>query len=263
MRTGRTPGAPGIAYDDAGSGEPALVLLPGWCSSRERWRAAAGICAARRRVVALEWRGHGDSDPSPGDFGAEELVEDAVAVIDACKIETFVPCSASHAGWVAIELRRRYPERVPAIVHADWLVTRPPQAFSFLISQLVSGDWEVARQSLFRIWAAGEESPELERTLAVMAAHGEEMWRRAGRAIAAAYARFGSPLEALAALEPATPVLHLYGQPQQPAYLEGQERFAARHPWFAARKLETMTHFSMVESPEQVAEAVDRFVASA
>ena len=90
----RTSGRIRIAYDDVGTSEPALVLLPGWCSSRERWRATATRCAEQRRVISLEWRGHGDSDSAPGDFGADELVEDAMAVIEACGIERFVPCSA-------------------------------------------------------------------------------------------------------------------------------------------------------------------------
>ena len=51
-----------IAYDDLGAGDPPLLFLTGWCSSKERWGAVARICAERRRVLSSEWRGHGDSE---------------------------------------------------------------------------------------------------------------------------------------------------------------------------------------------------------
>jgi pimeloyl-ACP methyl ester carboxylesterase len=115
-----------VGYDDLGTGDPPLLLLTGWCSSKERWSAAARLLAPRYRVLSTEWRGHGSSTRACGDFGLEEMVEDALAVADAAGAEQFVPCAASHAGFIAIELRRRYPERVPALVHVDWYVVPPP-----------------------------------------------------------------------------------------------------------------------------------------
>src|SRR5689334_12898248 len=124
---------PRIAFEDSGRGEPALLLLTGWCSSRRRWEAAAPLLAQRRRVVSCEWRGHGDSDPPPGDFGNEEMVADALAVVAAAGLDSFVPCAASHSGWIAIELRRRLGDRVPALVHLDWMVTEPPPPYMAVI----------------------------------------------------------------------------------------------------------------------------------
>ena len=41
--------APGVtvAYDDLGAGEPALLLLTGWCSNRARWAGVAALAAER------------------------------------------------------------------------------------------------------------------------------------------------------------------------------------------------------------------------
>src|ERR1700759_740452 len=64
-----------LGCDDRGTGEPALLLLTGWCSSRGRWGHAAPLLARHRRVVSLDWRGHGDSDPAIGDFGTREMVQ--------------------------------------------------------------------------------------------------------------------------------------------------------------------------------------------
>ena len=249
-----------IEYDDRGSGEPALLFLTGWCSSRERWKKVAEIEAGRRRVLSFDWRGHGGSAPSAGDFGVEELVEDALAVIDASGAETVVPCAASHSGWVAIELRRCLGERVPRIFHADWMLAVPSARYMEVIRQLDSEEWPLARDTLFKIWAAGVDTPEIRRVLAVMAEHGEEMWRRSGREIEASYARGGSPLEAFAVLEPSVPVLHVYGQPQDPDYLELQRRFAAEHEWFSVLQVEATTHFAMIEASFEVADAIESFV---
>ena len=98
-----------ISYDDLGAGEPALVFTTGWCSSRHRWQRVAELCSARRRVLNTEWRGHGDSDPAPSDFGLEEMIADVLGVVDEAGVERFVPCAASHSGFVAIELRPTVP----------------------------------------------------------------------------------------------------------------------------------------------------------
>jgi pimeloyl-ACP methyl ester carboxylesterase len=251
-----------IDYDDRGRGEPALLFLTGWCSSRERWERVADRAAARRRVIAFDWRGHGGSDPAGGDFGVEEMVEDALAVIEASGVETIVPCAASHSGWVAIELRRRLGARVARLFHADWMLAVPSERYLDVIRQLDSDEWPQARDTLFTIWAAGVDTPEIRRVLGVMAKHGEEMWRRSGREIGASYARGGSPFEAFSTLEPPLPVRHVYGQPQDPAYLELQEGFAADNDWFSVVKLDATTHFAMIEAAPEVADAIEDFVSA-
>jgi pimeloyl-ACP methyl ester carboxylesterase len=252
----------GIEYDDRGRGEPALLFLTGWCSSKERWEQVAELESARRRVLSFDWRGHGGSDPAPGDFGVEEMVEDALAVIEASGVETIVPCAASHSGWVAIELRRRLGARVARLFHADWMLAVPSERYLDVIRQLDSDEWPHARDTLFTIWAAGVDTPEIRRVLGVMAKHGEEMWRRSGREIGASYARGGSPFEAFSTLEPPLPVRHVYGQPQDPAYLELQEGFAADNDWFSVVKLDATTHFAMIEAAPEVADAIEDFVSA-
>jgi pimeloyl-ACP methyl ester carboxylesterase len=253
----------GLGIDDLGEGEPALLLLTGWCSSRERWARVAPLLAANRRVVSFEWRGHGESRPAAEDFGTAEMVQDALAVIDATGLETVIPCSASHSGWVAIELRRRLGDRVPAIVHLDWLLLEPPGPYMEVIAQAQSPQtWAQARDKLFEIWRAGEEGPEIDAVIDVMRQQGAEMWMRSGREIEASYRRHGSPFRALAAFDPPPTVLHLYGQPPSEEYLEAQLRFAAEHEWFTVRRVEARTHFLMIERPNEVASEIERVAAA-
>ena len=254
----------GLGVDDLGQGEPALLLLTGWCSSRARWAEAAPLLAAHRRVVSFEWRGHGESRPATGDFGTAEMVQDALSVIDAAGLETVIPCSASHSGWVAIELRRRLGERVPAIVHLDWMVQEPSSAYMDLISELQDPDrWPHARDTLFDIWRAGDDSEAITAAIEVMRRQGADMWMRSGREIEGSYRRAGSPLRALSALPAVPMVTHLYGQPASPEYLEAQQRFAAEHDWYSVHRLDARTHFSMIEAPSEVASEIERTAAAA
>ena len=253
----------GLGVDDLGEGEPALLLLTGWCSSRERWAKAAPLLAEHRRVVSFEWRGHGASRPAAGDFGTAEMVQDALSVIDAAGLETVIPCSASHSGWVAIELRRRLGERVPAIVHLDWMVHEPSRAYMDLLSELQEPDrWPHARDMLFEIWRAGEESEAIDAAIEVMRGQSAEMWMRSGREIEASYRRAGSPLRALSAFPTVPAVSHLYGQPATPEYLDAQQQFAEEHDWYSVRRVDARTHFSMIEAPREVASEIERLAAA-
>lgn len=253
-----------VAYDDLGAGEPALVFTTGWCSSRARWKRVAELCAERRRVLNTEWRGHGDSDPAPADFGLEEMVADVLAVVDAAGVDRFVPCAASHSGFVAIELARRYPDRVPRLVHVDWYVIPPPPPYRAVLEQLTSEDgWPAARDKLFEIWKAGVDSPDIDEAIAVMRRQDADMWMRSGREIMAGYDRVESPTKAWEGFSPPIPVLHVYGQPRDPAFLEAQEEFAAAHDWFTVRRLGGSSHFAMIETPEDVAREIEAFAAGA
>ncbi|MFZ0040420.1 MAG: alpha/beta hydrolase [Solirubrobacteraceae bacterium] len=257
------PGPGGLGYDDRGEGEPALLLLTGWCSSRRRWAQAAPRLAAHRRVVSFEWRGHGESRPATEDFTTDDMVQDALAVIDACGLHTVIPCSASHSGWVAIELRRQLGDRVPAIVHLDWMLAEPSPPYLGLLSELQDPvRWPQARDTLFEIWRAGDTSAPITDAIEVMSRQAAAMWMRSGREIQAAYLRQTSPLKALAALAAPPTVLHLYGQPPAPEYLELQQLFAAEHDWFSVRRLDARTHFVMIEAPEAVAAEIEQLARS-
>jgi pimeloyl-ACP methyl ester carboxylesterase len=252
-----------ISFDDQGEGEPALLFLPGWCGSHAVFNQLADQCGRRRRVLALDWRGHGQSGPGAGDFGAADLVNDALAVIEASRAALVVPVALSHSGWVAIELRRKLGSRIPKLVLLDWIVLEAPPPFLGALQLLQDpAHWQQTREQLFSMWLHGLEIPELSHYVRDdMGSYPFEMWARAGREISAAYAKAGSPLQALAGMDPAVPVLHMYAQPDDPAYLAAQQSFAAAHPWFQVAKLEARSHFPMLEVPGEMALVIEQFVA--
>jgi pimeloyl-ACP methyl ester carboxylesterase len=252
-----------IGYDDLGTGEPALLLMPGWCDSRTVFRSVAPLLAEQHRVFGLDWRGHGRSAAPDGDFGYDDLLDDALGVVERSGADRVVPVAASHAGWAAIALRRKLRRaRIPGMVFLDWIVLEPPPPFIGALEALQKpGEWRDVRDQLFRMWLNGLDGGPVPKHLEeVMSGYDETMWARAGREISRAYARDGAPIGTLREL--ATPSLHLYAQPSDPAYLRAQQALSEDTGWFQVERLEGQSHFPALERPEAVAAAVLAFTAS-
>jgi pimeloyl-ACP methyl ester carboxylesterase len=249
-----------IQFNDLSRGSPAFLCLPGLCENKSAFGRVSHALGRAHRVIALDWRGHGKSASPGNEYGFEELVDDALAVIRASSVGTVIPIAISHAGWVALELRRRLGDRVPRLVHLDWIVGAPPPEFRAVLAALQDREqWLAMRGELFRHWIADCEAPHVARHVREeMGSYGFEMWARAGRAIEAAYGD-GTPLEALARLTPPCPTLHLYSQPRDPATLAAQQEFARLHEWFKVLRLDARSHFPALEVPEAVAKAILEF----
>lgn len=259
------PGNVTISYEDLGHGEPALLLIPGWASSRAAFAPLEPHLAKSHRVLSLDPRGHGRSTRDVPDFGLAEVVDDAQAVIEQSGAHSVIPVALSHAGWAAIELRKRLDDRIPKIVFLDWIILDPPPPFLGALGALQSeSTWREVRDQLFSMWLAGTNHPQLSEFLREdMGSYPFEMWARAGREIAKAYRENGNPIRALSALRPPVPVLHIYAQPPDPGYLDAQKTIAANEPWFHVEKLDAQTHFPMFETPEHLAGVIERFVTRA
>jgi pimeloyl-ACP methyl ester carboxylesterase len=260
----KTASLPRIAFDDVGDGEPALLLMPGWCGPRTLFRAALAEHARGRRVLALDWRGHGASDASPTDFGYAQLLDDALRVLDAAGVERVIPVGVAHAGWAAIDLQRRLgPRRVPGVAFIDWMVLGAPPAFTEALAALQRPEsWRAVRDRLFEMWQSGVDAPAVGDYVAQMGAADGEMWRRAGREIAARFAAEPIPLAALEREPAPCPTLHLYAQPADAGLLAAQQAYAAQHPWFSVHRLAASSHFPTLEAPRELAAHLERFAAS-
>ena len=94
----------GIAADAYGPEDGAVVLLaPGGGQTRHSWRRAGRQLGQRGyRAIAIELRGHGDSDRAPdGDYRYDRLIED-VAAIGAQVGRPMVLAGASVGGKMAL-----------------------------------------------------------------------------------------------------------------------------------------------------------------
>jgi pimeloyl-ACP methyl ester carboxylesterase len=252
-----------LAYSDVGSGDPALLCLPGWCGGREVFDPLLASAGRSRRALSVDWPGHGASRRADADFGSADLVQDTLALVDVLGLTRVVPVALSHAGWIALELRRALgAERVPAVVLMDWMPLGTPSGFMDALGALQNPvAWTQVRAALFEMWGAGVDSPVVHDYIATMGAYEFDMWSRAGREIARSFDAQPMPLAAFAALGEECPTLHLYAQPRDEGYLAAQEGFAAEHDWFQVRRLDATSHFPCLEVPDAIAAAIDAFLA--
>jgi pimeloyl-ACP methyl ester carboxylesterase len=97
-----------------------LVLLHGLGNEAHLWDDFVPSVSAHYRVLALDQRGHGDSDWDPEmRYDAESMADDLEAVLDAVGIDRFVLVGFSMGGRVAMTFAGRHPERLAGLVIID------------------------------------------------------------------------------------------------------------------------------------------------
>jgi len=89
-----------------------LLLLHGLGGCAADWQRVAAHFADGYHVLALDQRGHGDSDRAPGHYSTADAVADLEAVVDELALERFVLCGHSMGGMNTIAYTARHPERV-------------------------------------------------------------------------------------------------------------------------------------------------------
>lgn len=123
MHTDRTVTLHGQRFHYTDWGEPdgpTVVALHGITGHARTWDEEARLLAGSRRVLALDQRGHGDSDPAPdGDYSDDALLGDLVAFADALGLRQFALLALSLGGRVAINFAARHPGRVERLVVVD------------------------------------------------------------------------------------------------------------------------------------------------
>ncbi|MEJ1969291.1 MAG: alpha/beta hydrolase [Rhizomicrobium sp.] len=110
-----------LAYEIVGAGAD-IVLVHGFGSSRaQNWRDTSWyktLTDAGFRVIAMDCRGHGESDKphtTPG-YGHDEMANDVLAVMDDAGIGTADIMGYSMGGFIAIHLLMGHPERIRKLV---------------------------------------------------------------------------------------------------------------------------------------------------
>ncbi len=108
-----------LAYDDAGSGYPPLVLVHGAACNRRFWCQQVPRFSSAHRVVAVDLRGHGESDAPSERYTVRLFAEDLASTCTQLGIESPVAVGHSLGGLVALDLASAYPSQVGAAVLID------------------------------------------------------------------------------------------------------------------------------------------------
>ena len=98
----------------------AMLFLHGFSNSCRVWDDVAPAMAPYYRVLALDQRGHGDSDHDPeGRYDPESMAGDVEAVLEQLGIGRLVLVGHSMGGRVSIEFAGLHPERLAGLVLVD------------------------------------------------------------------------------------------------------------------------------------------------
>jgi pimeloyl-ACP methyl ester carboxylesterase len=113
-------GETAIHYEVFGEGRP-IVLVHGFASNlKEGWVKTGWVEALSpvRQVIAIDCRGHGESDKpkGPGAYSGDVLADDVIAVIDALRISRADIFGYSMGGGIALRLMATLPERFTSAI---------------------------------------------------------------------------------------------------------------------------------------------------
>jgi pimeloyl-ACP methyl ester carboxylesterase len=104
-----------VSYTDEGSGPP-IVLLHAALHDRTDYAPVAASLAQGRRVLALDWPGHGESPPPETPLRAVDFGDVLIEFADQLDLTNAVVAGNSVGGYAACRLALDRPERVAGVV---------------------------------------------------------------------------------------------------------------------------------------------------
>lgn len=103
-----------LHYEESGFGTPVL-LVHGLGSSTRDWEYQVPELGKRHRVIALDVRGHGQSDKPRERYSIGAFAEDVIALLDHLKLGRVHLVGISMGGMIGFELATRWPERLNSL----------------------------------------------------------------------------------------------------------------------------------------------------
>jgi 3-oxoadipate enol-lactonase len=122
---------------------PTLVLLHGLGAQANTWDTVGAEFARSFRVLAIDLRGHGDSD-RPGVYSFELMRDDVLGVLDQLGLDRVSLLGHSMGGTVAYLIAQKEPGRISRLILED---TPPPFPMERIAGERPDGplpfDWAV------------------------------------------------------------------------------------------------------------------------
>jgi pimeloyl-ACP methyl ester carboxylesterase len=242
-----------LRYLNTGTGDPTLVFIHGWCCDQSMWGEQIEAFAPKHRVIAVDLRGHGESDKPDQDYEIAGFADDMAWLIQEIGLDRPVLIGHSMGGVTTLNLLLKHPDIARAAVFVDAGIMPFPEEIRPLLDQTLEAlkspayrevATNVVKQFLFR-----EESPaELrDRVAADMATAPQRVMHTA---LASALSEENYPPGPV-------PIPSLF---VKAATLQAtEEQIKERYPGMEVVSMDT-GHFNHMEKPEEFNEILSRFL---
>jgi len=107
-----------LAYGDRGTGLP-IVFLHAFPLNRTMWAAQEESLSSQFRVIAVDLRGHGESDAPLWSYSLDQAADDVCGLLDHLAIRQAVFVGLSMGGYILFAFYRKHADRVKGLVLAD------------------------------------------------------------------------------------------------------------------------------------------------
>jgi len=165
VRSGTVKLSTGISMNYVETGDPngqAILLMHGYTDSLFSYSRVLPLLDKKYRILAIDHRGHGDSDKPMDGYEMRDFAADAAAFLDAMNVKAAIVVGHSMGSFVAMQLALDHPEKVGRLV----LVGTAAKARNAAVEELlgvVSTLPDPVPSEFVREFQVGTSSPDLPR----------------------------------------------------------------------------------------------------
>jgi pimeloyl-ACP methyl ester carboxylesterase len=249
-----------LSYLDWGSpNAPPIVLLHGITVEAHCWDLVANALRDEYRVIALDLRGHGDSDwPHPPAYDTHDFVADLAALVEALGLGRIVVGGHSSGALASLSFAREHPGAVEKLIPIDpaplgghagappWAALPRYDSFAALVDATLKL-FPRSRPEWARHWAATNARRLPDGT-----------WTRKHNPDLEAHLSLGPVWEIVKNV--ACPTLIVRGELSNPLSQPDAERLAASMPEARLITLEGAGHPVAQDRPDELASAIHTFL---
>jgi len=243
----------GLAYADVGVGAPPLLFIHGWCCGRGHWREQVIAFQDRHWTVAVDLRGHGDSDSPDQDYTIAGFASDVAWLCREIGLEKPVIVGHSMGGVIGLNLVRNHPDLARALVMVDSPIIPLPDALQATADAVFAGlkspaYVDVAKNFVNTFMFRPDSDPALKQSIieGMAAAPQRLMWTALSDTL--------SPENLVPGPIP-VPALFARASTQ----ISSAEEIKARYPGVQVQDIDA-AHFLQMENPEAFNELLRRFI---
>lgn len=242
-----------------GNNGPWVMLSHGLATDMSMWDELTDALKYRHRVLRYDARGHGGSAATVGDYTLDQLVADAIGILDAAEVKQAHFAGLSMGGMITLGLLLDHPDRIISGVVADSRHTTTPEFTEAWLTRAEAvrrGGIEAIVNSTITRWLSGEvgqRNPAIIERMERMVRNTSE-WGYRGCATALARLNYGHRLS-----EIDKPTLVVCGAEDHGAPPENTRQMHKMIRGSRFLEIEHAGHISNIEKPDLFNAAVSKF----